>query len=376
MRSFLIKRILLAIGVVFAISAITFFVLNIVPGDPVRIMVGEMADDATVERIREQMGLNDPVHVQYARWLTNMLQGDFGTSYTQSKPVVTLMGQAFLTTARLAGLAYVFALVLGLLCATTRMMQGAHFASHNVATMLIDWLVSAALYVLCFDRRHVIGRLTAGIAGPYSLSGVIVTTALWWTLVLNAPLFKAAAPVASIDALALMSLMLALFLGSALVLTAASILPREIFAACLILLSAAGAASAACMASGEPAGLCCSRDLAQAARSLTPGSAAVFLAIIAPPLWAALRLRPAAKDGSGAARSLTKLAVAGVMAVSVFLLVESNASDLKGILDAEHRLLNHMAPLSILGCAFDSLSSNSWGAEHLFGSVFGSTGAP
>ena len=114
MRSFLIKRILLAVGVVFAISAITFFVLNIVPGDPVRIMVGEMADDATVERIREQMGLNDPVHVQYARWLTNMLQGDFGTSYTQSKPVVTLMGQAFLTTARLAGLAYVFALVLGL----------------------------------------------------------------------------------------------------------------------------------------------------------------------------------------------------------------------------------------------------------------------
>lgn len=114
MRSFLIKRILLAVGVVFAISAITFFVLNIVPGDPVRIMVGEMADDATVERIREQMGLNDPVHVQYARWLTNMLQGDFGTSYTQSKPVVTLMGQAFLTTARLAGLAYVFALGLGL----------------------------------------------------------------------------------------------------------------------------------------------------------------------------------------------------------------------------------------------------------------------
>ena len=114
MRSFLIKRVLLAIGVVFAISAITFFVLNIVPGDPVRIMVGEMADDATVERIREQMGLNDPVEVQYARWLTNMLQGDFGTSYPQSKPVVTLMGQAFLTTARLAGLAYVFALVLGL----------------------------------------------------------------------------------------------------------------------------------------------------------------------------------------------------------------------------------------------------------------------
>lgn len=275
-----------------------------------------------------------------------------------------------------ARIGFVLALALGLLCGTTRLMQGAHFASHNVATMLIDWLVSAALYVLCFDRRHVIRRLAAGIAGRYTLSGVILTTALWWTLVLNAPLFKAAAPVSSIDALALMSLMLALFLGSALMLTAASILPRGIFAACVILLSAAGAASAACMASGEPASLCCSRNLAQAARSLTPTSAVVFLAIIAPPLWAALRVRPAAKDGSGAARGLAKLAVAGMMAGSVFLLVESNASDLKGILDEEHRLLNHMAPISILGCAFDSLSSNSWGTEHLMGSVLGSTGAP
>lgn len=114
MRGFLIKRILLAIGVIFAISAITFFVLNIVPGDPVRIMVGEMADEETIQRIREQMGLNDPVIVQYVRWLGNMLHGDFGTSYTQSKPVASLMGSAFLVTIRLAGIAYVFALVLGL----------------------------------------------------------------------------------------------------------------------------------------------------------------------------------------------------------------------------------------------------------------------
>lgn len=114
MRGYLIKRILLALGVIFAISAITFFVLNIVPGDPVRIMVGEMADDATIERIREQMGLNDPIMVQYVRWLGDMLHGDFGTSYTQGKPVATLMGSAFLTTLRLAGFAYLFALALGL----------------------------------------------------------------------------------------------------------------------------------------------------------------------------------------------------------------------------------------------------------------------
>ena len=114
MRDYLIKRILLALGVIFAISAITFFVLNIVPGDPVRVMVGDMADEATIQRVREQMGLNKPVLEQYANWLTNMLHGDFGTSYTQRKTVVTLMGQAFGTTVKVAAFAYVFALALGL----------------------------------------------------------------------------------------------------------------------------------------------------------------------------------------------------------------------------------------------------------------------
>lgn len=114
MRDYLIKRILLALGVIFAISAITFFVLNIVPGEPVRVMVGDMADEATIQRVREQMGLNKPVLEQYANWLTNMLHGDFGTSYTQRKAVVTLMGQAFGTTVKVAAFAYVFALALGL----------------------------------------------------------------------------------------------------------------------------------------------------------------------------------------------------------------------------------------------------------------------
>ena len=113
MRDFLIKRILQAIGVVFCISLITFFVLNIVPGDPVRIMVGDMADDATIEQVRHSMGLDRPVPEQYVDWLGNMLQGDFGTSYTQNKPVTTLMLNAFKITAQLAGGAYILAVVLG-----------------------------------------------------------------------------------------------------------------------------------------------------------------------------------------------------------------------------------------------------------------------
>lgn len=113
MRNYMLKRILQAIGVVFAISAITFFVLNVVPGDPVRLMMGELVDDAVIEQVRHTMGLDRPLIEQYVTWIAGIFQGDFGISYTQRQPVITLMVNAFAVTAKLAVAAYVFALVLG-----------------------------------------------------------------------------------------------------------------------------------------------------------------------------------------------------------------------------------------------------------------------
>lgn len=115
MKEYLIKRSILAVGVIFTIAAVTFFVLNIVPGDPVRIMVGDMVDEATIERIREQLGLNKPIIEQFFAWLGNMLTGDFGTSYVQRKSVTLLMAQALKTTVVLSAVAYLYALVFGII---------------------------------------------------------------------------------------------------------------------------------------------------------------------------------------------------------------------------------------------------------------------
>lgn len=95
------------------ISAITFFVLNVVPGDPVRIMLGDLASEEALETVRHRMGLDQPVFVQYINWLTNMLRGDFGDSYFQRAPVIQLLGRSLAVTARLAGFAYLFALISG-----------------------------------------------------------------------------------------------------------------------------------------------------------------------------------------------------------------------------------------------------------------------
>lgn len=114
MAKYLVKRVIQAIAVVFAISLITFFVLNIVPGDPVQIMLGEFATPETVAQVTHQMGLDQPVPIQYINWITDMLHGDFGDSYFQHQPVLTLLSKAFAVTGRLAIMAYIMALVLGL----------------------------------------------------------------------------------------------------------------------------------------------------------------------------------------------------------------------------------------------------------------------
>lgn len=113
MKKYLLKRVLQAIGVVFAISLITFFVLNIVPGNPVEIMLGEFASKETIAQVTHEMGLDQPITSQYINWLTNMIQGDFGTSYFQNRAVLDILTSSFLVTAKLAGVAYVLAVVLG-----------------------------------------------------------------------------------------------------------------------------------------------------------------------------------------------------------------------------------------------------------------------
>lgn len=158
MRSFLIKRILQAVSVVVCISALTFFVLNIVPGDPVRVMMGDMADEATVQQVRHTMGLDKPIPEQYANWFVKMLGGDFGTSYTQKRPVIALLTKALGVTLRLAVFAYLFAIVFGLLMGILAAVNHGKWLDRTLMSVAIFWYfcpfilggISTADY-FCYD---------------------------------------------------------------------------------------------------------------------------------------------------------------------------------------------------------------------------------
>ena len=75
MARYLVGRVFQAIGVVLAISLITFFILNVIPGDPVELMMGEFATPEAIAQVRAQMGLDKPIVTQYFSWLGNMFQG-------------------------------------------------------------------------------------------------------------------------------------------------------------------------------------------------------------------------------------------------------------------------------------------------------------
>lgn len=114
MSRYVIKRLLQTIIVLIGVTLLTFIMVNVAPGDPVAVMMEKKADAATIERVREQMGLNDPYSVQYLNFLKNALVGDFGDSYFQKLPISTLLARGFRVTGTLALFVLIFSIIFGL----------------------------------------------------------------------------------------------------------------------------------------------------------------------------------------------------------------------------------------------------------------------
>ena len=114
MAAYLIRRLVQAALILLGVSFITFFLLYVLPADPVRQIAGRSATAATVQNIREQLGLDQPFVVQYARYLGGLVQGDMGRSYLQKTEVAELIWSRLPATLLLMLGAIVCELVLGL----------------------------------------------------------------------------------------------------------------------------------------------------------------------------------------------------------------------------------------------------------------------
>ncbi len=114
MPAYLLRRLFQSALILLGISFVTFLLLFVLPADPVRQIAGRSATPATVENIRQQLGLDQPFIVQYGRYLGNLLQGDLGRSYLQKTQVTELILSRLPATLQLMAAGILAELVLGL----------------------------------------------------------------------------------------------------------------------------------------------------------------------------------------------------------------------------------------------------------------------
>ncbi len=109
-----LKRILVSIPVLIGVVLLIFIMLRIVPGDPVTTMMGEHVNPVVIEKISKEMGLDQPLYIQFFKYVANALKGDFGTSYRLNRNVTRIILDAFPNTVKLSLLAALVAWIIGI----------------------------------------------------------------------------------------------------------------------------------------------------------------------------------------------------------------------------------------------------------------------
>ena len=146
------RRLIQMVIVLIGISFITFALIYMAPGDPVRAMYsssGVIPSEEVMNQTREAMGLNKPFIVQYFDWLTSCLHGDFGTSYSSGKPVIGILMDRLIPTLKLAFLSLIIMLIFS---------KGNNFLG-SFYTKLLGWVnafifccIKAKSFTCSFDR--------------------------------------------------------------------------------------------------------------------------------------------------------------------------------------------------------------------------------
>jgi len=174
MFNYFIRRLLVAIPVLLGVTIINFYIVNLAPGDAIDLMVDPGLSAADLQRQREDLGLNDPIHVRYVKWLGHLVQGDLGFSFSNRRPVTARvgerMGPTLLLTATALLLAYLVAIPIGVISATKQYSLVDYFSTALglVGISLPTFFLGlAGIYILSLklDLLPTGGMATIGVAG-------------------------------------------------------------------------------------------------------------------------------------------------------------------------------------------------------------------
>ena len=151
MIRYILKRMAMLIPVLFGVTIISFSLLQIVPGDPAVLLAGEDANPDFIEAVRKEYGFDQPFHLQYFRFVSHAVLGDFGISIRNREPVINLLKQRFGFTVQLSFLSILIAAFIG----------------------LIAGVISATRQYSIFDNLSMVGALF-GISMPIFWLGLLL----------------------------------------------------------------------------------------------------------------------------------------------------------------------------------------------------------
>ena len=172
---FIARRVLAALPVAFAVIAVTFAILRLIPGDPVETMLGAEADPAVKAELRNQLGLNDPLPLQFASYVGDVLQGDLGQSFASRRPVIDIVTERLPATIVLAaagvGAGMLIGVPLGILAALRAHRRRSGSPGFMVTTTLLvatpEFLLATVLVFLFAVSFRLFP--VAGFDGPRSV---------------------------------------------------------------------------------------------------------------------------------------------------------------------------------------------------------------
>ncbi|MFB0547012.1 MAG: ABC transporter permease [Anaerolineae bacterium] len=199
MRTFIIRRLLAALPVILGVSVITFTLSHIIPGDPARLAMGLNAPEDQVQDLRERLGLNRPLPVQYLMYMNRLIHGDLGVSITSRRPVADDIRQYYAATLELASFSLVIAVILGIPIGAISAVKKDSVLDHLTrATSLLGvslpvfWLglILLLVFYLRLDLFPGSGRIDPQISIKYpvkSITGLLLVDTL---VTGNWPAFK------------------------------------------------------------------------------------------------------------------------------------------------------------------------------------------
>ena len=137
MARFLLRRLLLTVPVLLGVATLVFSLIHLIPGDPAQVMLGDAAAPEDVAALRQRLGLDHPLYVQYASFLGGLVRGDLGTSLRTEQPVVSAIAERMPATFELALASMAIALLVAIPLGIVAAVNAGTSADHAVTTVAL-----------------------------------------------------------------------------------------------------------------------------------------------------------------------------------------------------------------------------------------------